>query len=338
MELSAKTASELIHQIPKLAGKKIMIVGDLGVDEYVQGEVKRISPEAPVPVLDVQSEDQRLGLSANVAQNISALGGVPLLVSVVGKDSTAELLADLLKKHKISPEFLISDTTRPTTRKLRVMAAHHHIVRVDYEHRRFLESAVEDRLLKLVDDKMSEVDGVILQDYAKGVISERVAHEVIRLARAQKKHVVVDPYKSSPLSLYRGASLMTPNHDESVSLAGFVMDGLRSDKDYINKVGRRLMEGIASDQMVITLGKNGMRLFDRGGTFDLPTFARQVFDVTGAGDTVIAVLTLAWSAGLSLPVACQLANYAAGVVVGKVGCVPCTKEELESYIRENQAQ
>lgn len=337
MSLSAEQAQKLMDKLPTLKGHKIMIVGDIGLDEYTLGDVKRISPEAPVPVVEVTQEDQRLGLAANVAQNISALGGTPQLFAVVGQDLTARVLSELLQKVEISSDFLLQDASRPTTRKLRVMAQHHHIVRVDFEHRRFLDAKVEDELLSKVSAQLDEVQAVILQDYAKGVLSERVCQEIIRMARAQGKKIVVDPNPKTPIHYYKGAHLMTPNHDESLGLAGFVMDDLRSDKNYLDRVGHKLMDSIESDTMVLTLGKNGMLLFEKGQKYHLPTFARQVFDVTGAGDTVIAVLTLAWAAGWSLKEACQLANFAAGVVVGKVGCVPCAPEELVAYIEEHFA-
>jgi rfaE bifunctional protein kinase chain/domain len=327
-------AQKLISHLDALRGKRILIVGDLGVDEYVHGQVHRISPEAPVPVLEVDKEDRRLGLSANVAQNISSFGAEPILLGVTGDDGTYNTLCELLATARISPEYLIKDPTRPTTRKLRVMAQHHHIVRVDYEHRRHLAQEVENKLLARYKELLPTVDGVILQDYAKGVVSERVAQEVIRLAKEAGKRVVVDPNRTTPLSYYRGADLMTPNHDESVSLAGYVVDDLRKDAHYVSAVGQTLMSGIGSSHMVITLGKNGMRLFEEGREQNMPTFARQVFDVTGAGDTVIAVLTLAWVSGLSLWEACQIANFAAGVVVGKIGCVPCEMDELRAYIQQ----
>lgn len=335
MSLNAEQAQKLIARLPSLKNQKVMIVGDIGLDEYTLGEVKRISPEAPVPVVEVTTEDRRLGLAANVAQNISSLAGVPYLFSVVGDDSTAHVLSELLEKVQIKKDHLITDSSRPTTRKLRVMAQHHHIVRVDFEHRRYLDKHIEDQLLQKVKERLSEVQAVILQDYAKGVLSERVCQEVIRMARGLNKKIVVDPNPKTPVHYYRGAHLMTPNHDESLALAGVVMDDLRADKDYLDKIGKKLMTEIDSETMVLTLGKNGMLLFENGQKYLMPTFARQVFDVTGAGDTVIAVLTLAWASGWTLSEACQLANFAAGVVVGKVGCVPCSPQELVDYMQEH---
>ncbi len=325
----------LLSSIEKLKGKAVLVVGDVGLDEYVLGDVRRISPEAPVPVLEVQSEDSRLGLSANVAQNIRGLGGRPVLVSVIGSDPTGEVLAALRRRGGVEPDFLVKDDSRPTTRKLRVMTGHHHIVRVDYEKKLFLKKEVEKQLLGRVHDVIDQIDAVVLQDYAKGVMSESVTQALIHLAHSKGKRVIVDPYRTTPLHYYRGADLMTPNHDESIALSGWVMDDLRTDADYVNKIGRLLMEKVQSENMVITLGAKGIRLFEGHEWTDLPTYARQVFDVTGAGDTVVAALAQAWAAGLSLREACTLANFAAGVVVGKVGCVPCPIDELKQYITQH---
>ncbi len=318
----------ILDNAARMRGRKVLIVGDVGLDEYVLGQVRRISPEAPVPVVEVDDEEARLGLSANVAQNVSGLGGAPILVAVVGRDAAAERLRGLLKAAGVAPDHLVVDDRRPTTRKLRVMVANHHIVRVDYERRQFLGAELENRVVERVEGCIGDVSAVILQDYAKGVISEGLAQRIIRLAKAAGRKVLVDPHRATPLGYYRGADLMTPNYDESVALAGENADDLRVAPDHLDRIGKKLMEGISSRQMVVTRGKDGMRLFEGGGVIDLPTFARQVFDVTGAGDTVIAALALAWGGGFPLEQACALANFAAGVVVGKVGCVPCTTKEL----------
>lgn len=316
------------------AGKEVLIVGDIGLDEYTLGQVRRISPEAPVPVVEVDSEESRLGLAANVAQNVASLGGIPRLISVVGRDATAERLGELLRQNGVTPEHLVVDPTRPTTRKLRVMVANHHIVRVDYEHRHFLSIEVEDQILARVSELVSNVCAVIVQDYAKGVVSERLVREVVKLAKAKGKRVLADPHRTTPLETYRGVDLMTPNFDESVALTAIPNDDLRKDAMMLDRIGHKLMETVGSAQMVITLGKDGMRIFENDKVVDLPTHAKQVFDVTGAGDTVIAALALSWGSGFSLERSCALANFAAGVVVGKVGCVPCSVSELLEAVRE----
>ncbi len=329
----AEFAPFIMQNIQSLQGREVLIVGDIGLDEYVLGQVRRISPEAPVPVVEVEKEEGRLGLAANVAQNIASLGGVPRLVSVVGHDGAADQLSKLLTGAGVSPEHLVRDDSRPTTRKLRVMVQNHHIVRVDYERRQFIDREVEDAILERVRELVPRTGAVIIQDYAKGVISERLVQEIVRLSRTHGKRVVVDPHRTSPVRMYRGVDLMTPNFDEAVALSGIQEDDLRKDPTLLDKRGRFLMEAIGSQRMVITLGKDGMRIFENGESIDFPTNARQVFDVTGAGDTVVAALALAWGSGFTLEQACALANFAAGVVVGKVGCVPCTVEELLESVR-----
>lgn len=324
--------NELIKKVDQIAQKKILILGDVGVDEYVMGGVKRISPEAPVPVLEVEKEESRLGLATNVAQNVSSLMGEPLLVSVVGDDIGAEKLRSLLKQNHVKDEHLIVDTSRPTTRKLRVMAHHHHLVRVDYEHRRYLDPIVEEKLLARVQELLPICDGVILQDYSKGVLSESLIQKTIAAAKKVGKKILVDPYRTTPLKYYRGADLMTPNLDEALQLVGYSADHMISVSDGLEEIGELLMQGLNSKEMVITRGKDGMSLFQNARSKKIPTFAREVFDVTGAGDTVIATLAMSWVSGHSLETACLLANYAAGVVVAKPGCVPCHVEELKSAI------
>lgn len=321
-------APHIAQHVSDLRGREVLIIGDIGLDEYVLGQVRRISPEAPVPVVEVDTEESRLGLAANVAQNIASLGGVPRLVAIVGKDAAAEQLRTLLTRSGVSPEHLVVDGSRPTTRKLRVMVQNHHIVRVDYEHRQFVGRDVEIEILKQAAQLMPKMASVIIQDYAKGVISDRLVQEIVKLAHAHGKKVLADPHRTSPLTTYRGVDLMTPNSDEAAALTGIGDDDLRRDPRLLDRRGEKLMEVVGSRQMVITLGKDGMRIFENGASVDFPTNAKQVFDVTGAGDTVIAALALAWGSGFTLEQSCALANFAAGVVVGKIGCVPCSVSEL----------
>lgn len=309
-------------------GKKILILGDVGLDEYYHGDVHRLSPEAPVPILEVQKEEVRLGLSANVALNISALGGEPLLISVVGEDQAAARIRGLLKEGGCSPDHLLADPARPTTRKTRVMAGHHHIVRIDHEQKQFLSDEIKGKLFRKIEEELPGCDGVILQDYGKGMISEDVAQGLIERAHKFGKKVLVDPYRSTPLSHYKGADLMTPNRDESLALVGWVREGLHQSPNYIDEVGQQIMKVIGSERLVITMGPEGMRLFEKTEVTQLPTAAKKVFDVTGAGDTVIATVALGWCSGFPLRQSCVWANAAAGVVVAKIGCGTCSPDEL----------
>ena len=330
----ADFTAALKRDLSKIDGREVVIVGDIGVDAYTWGQVRRISPEAPVPVVEVEKEEARLGLAANVAQNVSGLGGVPRLVSVVGDDTGARLIRDLLKVAEVPTDLLVIDRSRPTTRKLRVMAQNNHIVRVDYEQKKFLSTEIEAQVLANVEKALASesVVALIVQDYAKGVISEGLVAKCVAAAEKRGVRILADPYRSTPLEVYRGVNVMTPNHDESIALSGIGGDELRASDGTLNDIGRRLMEGVQSKAMVITRGKDGMRIFEDGRVTDLPTNAKQVFDVTGAGDTVIGTLALAWGAGFPLVESCALANIAAGIVVGKVGCVPCRREELEKVL------
>lgn len=322
----------LLEQIPKFENRKILILGDVGVDEYVMGEVRRISPEAPVPVLEVGSEDRRLGLAANVAQNIRSLGGTPYLVSVVGKDAGAHVLRDLFKQVEVSIDHLIIDESRPTTRKLRVMAKHHHLVRVDFEVRKYITQEVQDRVFKKVESLIKDMDAVILEDYSKGSITQDLIKRVIELAHKNNKKVYLDPHQSTPGDFYQGVDLIKPNFDEAISLSGLKFDDLKDHPNKVIEVGRALQKRTGAKEVVMTRGKDGMLLFSGDELKQVPTFARQVFDVTGAGDTVIAAIALGLASGMTLEKSCMLANFAAGVVVGQVGCVPCTVDDLINYI------
>lgn len=329
--------TKLLERMPELTGKKILIVGDVGVDEYVLGQVRRISPEAPVPVLEVDEEDSRLGLSANVAQNVIGLGGIPFLVSVIGQDIGANTLKQLLRQNDISIEHLIVDEQRPTTRKTRVMAKHHHLVRVDYEIRQFINEKIRAEVIGEIDKLMPSMDIVIVQDYAKGVIEPKLVEQVVGIAHRHGKLVLLDPHRNQPLASYKGVDLFKPNFEEALALAGTSYEDFKMHKKSIAEIGDALLKALGSKWVVLTQGKEGMTIFDGNEIHQVPTYARQVFDVTGAGDTVIATLAMALAAGYTMDEACVLANFAAGVVVGKVGCVPCPKQELIDYIESHDA-
>lgn len=326
----------LLAKIPSLKGRKVLIVGDVGLDEYVLGQVRRISPEAPVPVLEVESEDKRLGLAANITQNIASLGGTAWTLGVVGDDAGAGLLKELFVKNGLSWNEMIVDASRPTTRKTRVMAAHHHLVRVDYELTKYLAPEIEAKMLAKFKELLPQCDLVILQDYAKGVVSQTMAADVMKLGRAAGKQVLVDPHRSKGAEFYAGADLLKPNYDEAVALSGLRFDELKNNPDKVYEVGRALQKKAGCQRVVLTRGKDGMTIFSGDEIIEVPTYARKVFDVTGAGDTVIATMSVALAAGFKLEEACQLSNFAAGVVVGKVGSVPCEVNELVDYIQSTK--
>lgn len=330
--MTAESKKALVAAIPKLKGKKVLIIGDIALDEYIMGDVRRISPEAPVPVLEVTEEDKRLGMAANVAQNVVSLGGEALLLSVVGDDTGAQLLKDLAVKNGVRWDYIVATSERPTTRKTRVMAKHHHIVRVDYEVKKFLAPQVEAAVVQKLEKAIQEADIVIIEDYAKGVITQSLIAKVVELGKVHKKRVLVDPHRDKTGDFYSGVDLIKPNYDESVALSGLKFDELKENPNRVYEVGRALQKRTGAHEIVLTRSKDGMTIFSGEKITEVPTYARKVFDVTGAGDTVIASLALALAAGLDLVEACRLANFAAGVVVGKIGCVPCEIPELIEYI------
>ena len=323
-------SQKLVTKLDDLKDKKVFIFGDIGIDEYVQGGVARISPEAPVPVVEVTGTNKKLGLSGNVAANVQSLGGTPLLFSVVGNDDKAEHLKSLLSDRKISTTHLMTDQSRETTTKLRIMSGQHHVVRVDYENKTPVSEPLLKQYQPSIENGVSESDVVIIQDYAKGLISETSCQMVIRLAKKHGKKVIVDPYRSTPLPYYRGAEFMTPNRDEAFELAKQIAKP--EVWKNVDLIGPELMTITESSKMVITLGAEGIKVFENNKTFHLPTFAKTVFDVTGAGDTVIAAFSLGIAAQWNIQDSAFLANMAAGVVVGQVGAVACTTQALRASL------
>lgn len=332
LNVDSKVRQSLIEKVTLFKGKKVLVVGDVGVDEYIMGAVKRISPEAPVPVLEVESEDKRLGLAANVAQNVVSLGGEVKLISVTGSDVGAEILNDLLRQSGVTSEYLVKDEARATTRKTRVMTGQHHLVRVDHEVRKNLAEATELKLLAVLEKNMTTADIIVLEDYAKGLLSQTLVTKILELAQKHKKFVMVDPHQTKFADFYKGVDLIKPNYNEALALTGVHEDHIDDPAERVLHVGRTLQKMTGAKQVVLTQGQDGMTIFSQHEVTRVPTFAKKVFDVTGAGDTVIAALALGVAAGLPLSEACMIANFAAGVVVAKVGCVPCEVTELVNSI------
>lgn len=332
LNVDTQVRASLVEKISLFKDKKILVIGDVGVDEYIMGAVKRISPEAPVPVLEVEKEDKRLGLAANVAQNVVSLGGQVCLVSVVGADEGSVRLQELLKQSHVGIEGLVFDSTRPTTRKTRVMTGQHHLVRVDHEIRQNLSQQSEQALLTVVEKQIQSCDVVVLEDYAKGLLSQTLVEKIVSLTRQHNKFLMVDPHQTKFAAFYKGVDLIKPNYNEALALTQVQEESIENTAERVLHVGRALQQMTGAKQVVLTQGQDGMTIFSQNEVTKVPTFARRVFDVTGAGDTVIAALALGVASGLSLSEACMIANFAAGFVVGKIGCVPCQKAELESSI------
>lgn len=312
--------------IGNFSGKTILVIGDVMLDEYIWGEVERISPEAPVPVVQVTKDSWVPGGAANVANNISSLGGRAIIAGVVGDDLAGSKLKKLLRAGKIDTRGILLDKERPTVTKSRVLAGHQQVLRIDREDTTPMRKADITRILQTVRKLAGEADGIILEDYAKGLISQKLVDEVIKIARQNKLFVVVDPNGKNTLT-YRGARIVTPNRKEAQATAGL------GRKPELGDLGRALLKEWGSESVLITLGEDGMCLVEaRKKPYYISTVAREVFDVSGAGDTVVGTVALALAAGADLQEASHLANCAAGVVVGKLGTATADREEVVSAL------
>ena len=306
------------------ARASVLLVGDVMLDEYVWGDVRRISPEAPVPVVEVRARSHVPGGAANVANNIAHLSGHVFLGGVIGLDEAGARLRGLLEAVHVDTDGLIADTTRPTTTKLRIVAHSQQLARVDSEMRHALNEEQEAALLQWAEAQMETVGVCVLSDYGKGVLSPSLIRGLIDRARNHNKPIIVDP-KGSDYARYRGATVITPNVHEAERATQIE---IVSEAD-VQTVGDRLLELLPGSALLLTRGAEGMSLFvpDQAPTH-IPTVGQSVYDVTGAGDTVLSALALALASGASLADGARLANHAAGIVVGKLGTAPVTLEEL----------
>ena len=314
---------------------RILVVGDVMMDEYVWGRVSRISPEAPVPVVEVhdEGEDLRLGGAGNVAHNIRALGGQTVLCGVIGDDRMGRECARRVAELTGSSHGLVIEAARPTTTKTRVVAQAQQVVRVDREIRRPVTSETTGNLLAVVAKELPSLDAILVSDYEKGVVTQTLMDGVRSLSRDTRLCLAVDPKVRNP-SLYRQVTLITPNAREAEAMSGIPVE----DEGSLKRAGTHLLRGLDCEIVLITRGDQGMILFERGGEpLPIATVARKVFDVTGAGDTVIGAFTLGLTSGLTPRQAAVVANVAAGIVVGERGTavVPAAhlKEALQDGVR-----
>lgn len=315
----------------KFKDKKILVIGDIILDRYIFGKVSRISPEAPVPVVEVYEEQYRLGGAANVANNIIALGGKAYLCGIIGKGAHGRIVRDLLTEKTIGQDFIFEDTRR-TTVKTRIIGGNQQIVRFDIEDRRRLEGKAKELFLSMIKDALNDFDAVIVSDYKKGVVSEELFRILVNHKKKNGNFIAVDP-KIGHFRLYKQVSLITPNIAEASHGAQLEI----KDEKTLVKAGFNLLKKLACDSVLITRGEEGMSLFEKKDSevivTHLPTVAKKVFDVTGAGDTVIATITLAYISGADLVSAAKIANIAAGIVVGKVGTATATPEEILEVLK-----
>lgn len=318
------TRDDLARLVDAWQGRRVLVVGDVMLDEYLCGEVRRVSPEAPVPVVEVRQRFCRPGGAANVAANIAALGGEALLAGVVGDDSAADSLRQALADLGVDAAGLHVDESRPTSVKTRVMAHNQQIVRIDAEERRPVHECLLQSLGRWVTEQLPDVDACVLSDYGKGLVSVKLAQTCIRRAQVLGKPVVVDP-KGTSYHKYRGATVVKPNLHEAAQV---LQQSIDDDSDLL-EAGRQLVGLVGGAAVLLTRGAAGMTLFRaERPPQHIAAADRAVYDVTGAGDTVAGTLALALAAGAALEDAAWIANHAAGVVVGKVGTTTVASEEL----------
>ena len=314
-----------------LGGQKIAVIGDMMLDCYFRGDVKRVSPEAPVPVVEVENEFFRFGGAANVALNILKLGGVPIPIGVIGNDNDGRIFTSLLNEADMIFDGIIEDTSRPTTAKTRVIAGNQHVVRIDKESKENISHETEKKLLEYLSSNIHHLQGIILQDYNKGVLTRTFIKNIIELASKKNVLVTVDP-KFNNFFEYKNVTVFKPNKKEAEDILGMK---IKSNED-ITKAGRTILERSNALNVLLTLGAEGIAVFEKDKTEKrMETKARKVADVSGAGDTVISTLTMALAAGGDIIEASYLANYAAGIVCEEVGIVPIEIEKLFDAVEKD---
>ncbi len=339
-----KKLSKIIKSFSKA---NILVVGDLILDEYIRGDVERISPEAPVPVVWARDRKFVPGGAANVANNLRSLGAKVSLSGVVGQDDYRQIMLKELNGRGVNTSAIITERGRKTTLKSRIFARHQQVVRIDWEDTGPITNDTAGRLEDYISGNLKKFDAVVIEDYGKGVFNNDFLTRVISQSRRLGKIITVDP-KEDNFESYRGVTAITPNRKETQNAIRYLKmkdtrnefkvynDALRSDKD-IKKAGYAILNHLDLESLLITLGEQGMWLFENGGDDHIPTVAQEVFDVSGAGDTVIATFTLGLCVGARKLEAAHIANFAAGIVVGKLGTATTTTEELlERILKKNE--
>jgi D-beta-D-heptose 7-phosphate kinase/D-beta-D-heptose 1-phosphate adenosyltransferase len=325
---SNTAAKRLVHFVDRFRQTRTLVVGDVMLDHYIWGQVSRISPEAPVPVVNVTRESLLLGAATNVVNNVHALGGTVGICGVIGNDDAGRQLVHMLRAKGIHTDGLMVEHNRPTTIKTRIIAHSQQVVRFDREAKSSIEKETHQQIYAYVKQQVKDgLDAIILSDYCKGVVTRGLVRDIVALAKKHKVVVSVDP-KISHFNIYSGVTILTPNTKEASLGSKIDID----DEKSLIRAGKQLLGRLKCSAVLITRGEHGMSLFEQGRITHIPTNAREVYDVTGAGDTVISVLTLAMAAGASLGDAARLSNFAAGIVVGIVGTATVKPEELKQTI------
>ena len=323
----------LIAGIDKFVSCRILVVGDVIMDEFLWGRVERISPEAPVPVVEVERESLMLGGAGNVVNNIIALGSRVILCGVIGNDVMGRELVRKLRKLKSPTHGLVVEDRRPTTMKTRVVAHSQQVVRVDREERQPVSRDSIEKILLTVKEQLDSIDAIVVADYGKGVVTQKLMDGIRSLTDGSQLVLSVDP-KVQNLALYRSVTLVTPNNHEAQLMSGITID----DEKSLEKAGNHLLKELGCQMVLVTQGDKGMSLFEGNGRVtQIPTVARKVFDVSGAGDTVTGTFTLALAAGLEPRQAAVLANIAAGIVVAEVGTATASAAQLREALLEDRS-
>ena len=314
---------KLLKILENFKNKKILIIGDIMLDKYIWGDVSRISPEAPVQVVNVLKETYEAGGAANVANNIAALDGKAFMVGIAGNDDAKKILLEELEKKGIDVQGIFLDKDKPTTQKIRIIGRSQQLLRVDYEKKEHVHKSIEESMIKFLEKNIKDVDVVIISDYAKGVITPDVCSKAVEMAKKYNKPIIVDP-KPKHKHLYSNVDLITPNNAEAVEMTG-IEDGT---DEAVAEIGGSLLKYLNAN-VLITRGERGMSLFEKTGSItSIPAKAKEVYSLIGAGDTVVATIAMAVASGADLKEASFLANIAAGIKVGKIGTASVAREEI----------
>ena len=324
------TIRSIKNILDSFRNKRIAVIGDIMLDKYIFGHVSRISPEYPVPVVDVTHEDHRLGGAANVALNTLSLGAETMLIGITGADSNREVLLDLFRSHGLATEGMICDPSRPTTCKTRILSQNHHITRVDFESRKEISAEIERTVLDSFETLLDSIDAVVLEDYNKGLLSTQLIQHIIASARKRQVPVLVDP-KLQNFFAYTGCSVFKPNMSEMAASLGIV---LHNNDHEIEDACRLLQEKLEAETIIVTRSDKGMTIYN-GSFTHIAATSLEVADVSGAGDTVIGMLALGAASGLDMVTNATLANLAAGTVCQEVGAVPVKADKLIKVYQEH---
>ncbi len=332
--MTALKIDKLLKIVNNFNQAKILVIGDIIVDRFIWGKVSRLSPEAPVPVVEVSKESIIPGGSGNVASNIAALKGRVFLCGVIGNDLAGSQIKELIEKFGADTSGVFVDAGIPTIQKTRIIANIQQVVRIDREDRESKDKKITSQIVKYLKDTIPKVDAIIISDYGKGMINVPILKEAIKLAHKYGKVVTVDP-KVEHFLKYKRVDCITPNHLEAAQGIHYAVPKSQAETEAL---GEKIIRKLQCKSLLITQGEKGMTLLEQGKKpLHIPTMAREVFDVTGAGDTVISTLTLALAAGADLTQAAYIANHAAGIVVAKVGTATCSPEELKENLIQDKA-